>query len=117
MTSPKLLEVYLQRIEVHDATLNAIVTLDPARAREEVDAADAARARGEDRGVLDGLPTTAKDSYKTAGMRTMCGRKDLADNAPPQNAEAVSRLRRSGAIIIGKLNMPPGNHVTARDGS
>jgi amidase len=115
ITSRELLEVYLQRVEVHNATLNAIVTLDADRAREEADAADAARARGEDRGVLGGLPITVKDSYETAGMRTVCGRKDLADNVPRQDAEAVSRLRRSGAIIIGKTNMPPGNQDVQAD--
>lgn len=104
-----------ERIEVHNATLNAIVTLDAERAREEADAADAARARGEDRGVLDGLPITVKDNYETPVMRTVCGRKDLADNVPRQGAETVSRLRRSGAIIIGKTNMPPGNQDVQAD--
>ena len=42
-------------------------------------------------------------------MRTVCGRPDLADHVPTQDAEAVARLRRSGAIIVGKTNMPTGN--------
>ena len=42
-------------------------------------------------------------------MRTVCGRPDLADYVPTQDAEAVARLRRSGAIIVGKTNMPTGN--------
>src|SRR5947209_1770614 len=109
VTSAELVELYLSRITAVNPSLNAIVTLDTDAAREAAIEADAARSRGADLGPLHGLPITVKDSYETAGMRTVCGRPDLADYVPTQDAEAVARLRRAGAIILGKTNMPTGN--------
>ncbi len=109
VSSAELVELYLSRIDTYNASLNAIVTVDPDAARRVAKRSDAARARGDELGPLHGLPITVKDSYETAGMRTTCGRRDLADYVPTQDAEAVARLRRAGAIIMGKTNMPTGN--------
>lgn len=109
VSSAELVELYLSRIDTYNASLNAIVTVDPDTARRVAKRSDAARARGDELGPLHGLPITVKDSYETAGMRTTCGRRDLADYVPTQDAEAVARLRRAGAIIMGKTNMPTGN--------
>jgi amidase len=109
VSSAELVELYLSRISSHNPSLNAIVTLDADAARRAATEADAARSRGDHVGSLHGLPITVKDSYETAGMRTVCGRRDLVDHVPTQDAEAVARLRRSGAIILGKTNMPTGN--------
>src|SRR4051812_9346077 len=109
VSSAELVDLYLSRIDEHNAPLNAIVTIDGDGARRAASEADAARARGDALGPLHGLPITVKDSYETAGMRTVCGRRDLADYVPTQDAEAVARLRRAGAIIVGKTNMPTGN--------
>lgn len=73
ISSRELVEIYLERIAVHNTALNAVVTLDPERARREAGEADAARAAGQDLGPLHGLPITVKDSYETAGMRTSAG--------------------------------------------
>src|SRR3954449_13427733 len=109
VSSAELVDLYLSRIDEHNAPLNAIVTIDGDGARRAATEADAARSRGDDLGPLHGLPITVKDSYETAGMRTVCGRPDLADYVPTEDAEAVARLRRAGAIIVGKTNMPTGN--------
>jgi len=109
VSSAELVDLYLSRITEHNPPLNAIVTVDADAARRAATAADAARSRGDQLGPLHGLPITVKDSYETAGMRTVCGRPDLADYVPTQDAEAVARLRRAGAIILGKTNMPTGN--------
>jgi amidase len=109
LSSAELVELYLARITTHNPLLNAIITVDADSARRTAKEADAARSRGGHLGPLHGLPITVKDSYETAGMRTVCGRPDLTDHVPTQDAEAVARLRRSGAIIVGKTNMPTGN--------
>jgi len=109
LSSAELVELYLSRITEHNAPLNAVVTVDADGARRAAKQADAARSEGQSLGPLHGLPITVKDSYETAGMRTVCGRPDLADYVPTQDAEAVARLRRAGAIILGKTNMPTGN--------
>jgi amidase len=109
ISSAELVELYLSRINTHNRSLNAIVTVDADAARRAAKQADAARTEGRSLGPLHGLPITVKDSYETAGMRTVCGRPDLADYVPTEDAEAVARLRRAGAIILGKTNMPTGN--------
>ncbi|CRH13152.1 amidase [Mycobacterium tuberculosis] len=115
VSSAELVELYLSRIDTYNASLNAIVTVDPDAARRVAKRSDAARARGDELGPLHGLPITVKDSYETAGMRTTCGRRDLADYVPTQDAEAVARLRRAGAIIMGKTNMPTAAGLTSFD--
>jgi amidase len=115
VSSSDLVELYLQRIDEHDRSLNSVITLDPERARAEARQADAARAAGEPLGSLHGLPITAKDSYETAGMRSACGRRDLKDYVPDRDAEPIARLRRAGAIIMGKTNMPAGNQDVQAD--
>ncbi|MFF0079318.1 amidase [Streptomyces canus] len=115
VSSEELLEVYLSRINAHNQTLNAIVTLDVERARSAARKADAKRASGAELGPLHGLPITLKDSYETAGLRTVCGRPHLRDYVPEQDAEAVRRLRAAGAVIIGKTNMPAGNQDVQAD--
>nr|WP_319345916.1 amidase family protein [Streptomyces sp. NY05-11A] len=115
ISSEELLDIYLSRIDTYNATLNAIVTLDVARARRDARNADAKRASEAELGPLHGLPITLKASYKTAGLRTACGRPDLKEYVPDQDAEAVRRLRAAGAVIIGKTNMPPGNQDVQAD--
>lgn len=109
VSAVELLELYLARIDAHNEGLNAIVTVDAKAAHRAAEMADQALAQGKTLGPLHGLPITMKDSYETAGMRTTCGRPDLADYVPTQDAEAVARLRRAGAVIVGKTNMPTGN--------
>ncbi|MCX5319955.1 amidase [Streptomyces sp. NBC_00120] len=115
VSSQGLVELYLERIATHNTALNAVITVDAERARREARAADAARAAGQDLGPLHGVPITVKDSFETAGMRTVCGRRDLRDHVPEQDAEAVKRLRSAGAVIMGKSNMPPGNQDVQAD--
>jgi len=97
-------EAFLAQIAEHNGRLNAIVFLDEARVRRRAQEADAALAAGQVRGPLHGVPTTVKDVYETAGMRTTSGHGPLADYVPQQDATIVARLRAAGAIILGKTN-------------
>ncbi|MDJ0726474.1 MAG: amidase family protein [Prochloraceae cyanobacterium] len=100
------LEAYLQQIEQHNGKLNAIVTLDAENARKRAKQADEALARGENWGVLHGVPITIKDNLETAGLGTTGGYKPLKDYIPKQDATTVARLKAAGAIVFAKTNMP-----------
>ena len=106
ISSRELLEVYLDRVEVSNPAVNAVVTLDVEAGRAAADAADALRASGADVGPLHGVPVTIKDSIETAGMRTTSGSPDFAEHVPARDADAVARLRAAGAVIFGKTNLP-----------
>src|SRR5262245_31541669 len=102
----ELLDHYLARIERLNPPLNAVITLDVARARRQADAADDAAKRGDFAGPLHGLPMTIKDSFETAGLRTTCGHQPLAAHVPATDAVAVERLKASGVVVFGKTNVP-----------
>ena len=106
VSSGEVVEALLARIARHNPVLNAIVTLDAAGARERAALADAALGRGELWGPLHGVPVTFKDVFETAGLRTTCSHRGLAEYVPRRDATVVARLRQAGAIVIGKTNMP-----------
>jgi amidase len=98
----EIVQAYLARIERLNPVLNAIVTIDPQvidRARE----AEAAVMRGDSRKLL-GLPLTIKDTIETAGLRSTSGSIRRAAFVPQRDASVVSRLKASGAIVLGKTN-------------
>lgn len=105
LTSAGLLDAFLARIEDHP-WVNAVVTLDADRARAEARLADAARASGRRFGPLHGLPITVKHDVKVAGMPSTYGSAALRDHVPDEDAEAVARLRRAGAVVFGRTNLP-----------
>lgn len=107
ISARELIELQLARIARHNPALNAICTLDDAGARRRAQEADAALARGELWGPLHGVPMTIKDALETAGLRTTGGHPPLKDYVPAHDAPAVARLRRAGAILLGKTNVPP----------
>ncbi len=106
VSSRELLELYLRRIERLNPGLNAVVTLDAERAREEAARADEALGSGARTGPLHGLPITVKDAIEVGGMRSTGGATKLRDHVPEADAPAVARLRRAGAVVIGKTNVP-----------
>lgn len=106
VSSRELLENYLQRIERLNPALNAVITLDVDRAAEVAAAADEATARGENSGVLHGLPTTIKDAIETAGIRSTGGARELENHVPTADAPAVASLKAAGAVVFGKTNVP-----------
>jgi amidase len=103
----EVMEAHLARIEAVNPRVNAIVTLvEPEQALTAADAADARRARGEPLGVLHGLPWAVKDLEETAGLRTTYGSPLFADHVPEADSLMVARLKRAGALVIGKTNTP-----------
>ncbi|MGM1016968.1 MAG: amidase [Actinomycetota bacterium] len=106
VSSREALEDHLARIDSVNPAINAIVTRDDERAYERADRADAARARGEASGPLDGVPMTHKESTDTAGLRTTRGSPLLLDNVPSKDALIIARLRAAGVVTTGKSNVP-----------
>jgi len=96
-------DAYLARITRVNSALNAIVTLNPNLVDLARDA-EASLARSESPGLLHGIPVTIKDTIDTAQLRTTSGSRIRKDFVPMKDATAVARLKRAGAIILGKTN-------------
>src|SRR6185503_16491035 len=96
-------EAHLERIARLNPGLNAIVTLAPDVV-ERARAAEAALLRGDEVGLLHGVPVTVKDTIDTAGLRTTSGSKIRINWVPQTDAPAVARLKAAGAIVLGKTN-------------
>jgi len=90
----------LARVRALDGRLNAFVAV---RAEEALREAELA-ARAPERGPLWGVPLAVKDVLDVAGTATAAGSRILAGNVAAEDSEAVARLRRAGAIVVGKLN-------------
>jgi len=94
---------HLQRIDVLNSRLNALVTLAPD-ALDKAKAAEAQSQRGEVLGPLHGVPFTVKDTIETAQLRTTSGSAMRANFIPERDAPAVALLKNAGAILLGKTN-------------
>jgi amidase len=103
----EVMTAYLEHIEQINVRVNAIVALQDrnellAQARES----DAQLARGESMGPLQGFPYAVKDLQAVKGIRTTMGSPILKDFVPTADSLMVARLRKAGAIFIGKTNTP-----------
>ncbi|WP_246668590.1 amidase [Bradyrhizobium sp. UNPF46] len=103
LSSRDVVEAHLARIADQDAQLAAFVTVDADGARRAADICDAAAAPT---GPLHGVPVAIKDLTDTAGLATTCGSVLFRDHVPVEDDLVVARLRRAGAIILGKTNTP-----------
>ena len=108
VTSVEIVKAYLLRIEQIDRTgsgLNSVIAINPDALRD-ARAADAARKAGQAKGALFGIPVLVKDNIETADpMPTTAGSLALKDNLGRRDAPAIARLRRAGAIMLGKTNL------------
>ena len=99
----ELFDLYAARVRQHNRALNAVCVMDLDAGRKAARAADRAKGR---RGPLHGLPMTVKESFNLAGFPTTWGLPEHKDNMPKGDALAVQRLKRAGAIVFGKTNVP-----------
>ncbi len=108
LTARRLTSAYLQRIRQLDRLgpqLNSILTINP-RALEIAEQRDAERRAGQARGPLHGIPIVLKDNIDTFDrMHSTAGSLALVDSKPLRDATVARRLRRAGAIILGKSNL------------
>ena len=100
------LQACLERSEVVNAQLNALVAWDREGAREAAQASTARWRAGQPLSALDGVPVTIKDNIHVQGLPTHWGSQALRGLVPTQDEEPVARLRAAGALIFGKTNVP-----------
>ena len=103
----ELMQAHLTRIERINPKVNAIVTqITPEQVLAAAEAADEALTRGEVTGLLHGLPIAHKDLVPTKDLRTTWGSPIFKDFVPDHDGLIVQRLKKAGAITIGKTNTP-----------
>lgn len=100
------LDACIARIEDYNPKINAFCATSFERARDEARATEQAIMRGEPRGLLSGLPIGIKDLEETQGLLTTYGSPLFRANLPTQDNALVRRLRKAGAIVVGKTNVP-----------
>ena len=107
LTARELVQAYFERIVAFDKqgpALNCIINLNP-KALEDADRLDAAFKRSGLTGPLHGIPVLVKDEIDTAGMPTTLGTLVFKDYRPVRDAFAIDRLKKAGAIILGKTTL------------
>jgi amidase len=107
LTAHQLVQMYLDRIKAYDQqgpTLNCIITVNP-QALDQADKLDATYKRSGMVGPLHGIPVLVKDEIDSAGMPTTLGTLVFKDYRPPRDAFAIERLKKAGAIILGKTTL------------
>lgn len=106
LSSTELVKATIARIEQVNPALNAVVFPVFERALQEAARADEAQAKGLLMGPLHGVPCTIKDSHEVQGVRSTGGTLGRKDFLPARDATYVARVRKAGAIILGKTNTP-----------
>lgn len=101
----EVMQAHIDRINATNPDVNAIVTL-AGDAMKQAIAAEAAVMRGDDLGLLHGVPFTVKDSIDTAGVLTQRRSPIFKDRRPDEDATSVARLKKAGAILLAKTNLP-----------
>jgi amidase len=107
LTARQLVQGYLDRIAAYDKrgpNINSIITLN-SHALEDADRLDAAYRASGPVGPLHGIPILVKDEIDTAGMPTTLGTQVFKDYRPPRDAFPIEKLRKAGAIILGKTTL------------
>jgi aspartyl-tRNA(Asn)/glutamyl-tRNA(Gln) amidotransferase subunit A len=105
LSSVELTRACLARIERFNGPLNAFIAVTADQALTAARDRDAALRRGDWRGPLHGIPIAIKDNVDTAGVRTTTASELVKDRVRTDDADIVVRLKRAGAIVIGKTNL------------
>ncbi|KGM07419.1 Aspartyl-tRNA(Asn) amidotransferase subunit A/Glutamyl-tRNA(Gln) amidotransferase subunit A [Methylophaga thiooxydans] len=104
ISSVELTQHYLDRINAHNKTLNAFISVTDDRALEQAKVADKMLAN-KTAGTLTGIPLAHKDIFCTKGVRTSCGSKMLDKFVAPYDATVVEKIDAAGMVTLGKTNM------------
>jgi Asp-tRNA(Asn)/Glu-tRNA(Gln) amidotransferase A subunit family amidase len=105
ITSERLTNIYLKRIEQFDPKLRAVITVTRDAAIARAKRADGEIASGRYRGPLHGIPYGVKDLLDTAGIPTTYGAEPFRNRVPNADATVVQRLNEAGAVLLAKLSL------------
>ena len=105
LTSTRLTEIYVRRIEQFDPKLRSVITLTRELALAQAKRADAEIAAGKYRGALHGIPYGVKDLLDTAGIATTYGAEPFRNRVPATDSIVVKRLSEAGAVLAAKLSL------------
>ncbi|MFC7063444.1 amidase [Halobacillus seohaensis] len=106
LSAREVMEAHLAQIETINPEVNAIVSLDEEHALKKADKADELLAAGKEVGPFHGLPIAIKDTHNAKGFPMTSGSLALRDNISTDDDLVVERLKKAGAIVIGKTNVP-----------
>ena len=105
LTSTRLTQIYLKRLQQFDPKLRCVITLTADHAMARAKQADAEIATGKYRGPLHGIPWGGKDLLDTAGIPTTYGAEPYRNRVPKEDAAVVKRLDDAGAVLVAKLSL------------
>jgi Asp-tRNA(Asn)/Glu-tRNA(Gln) amidotransferase A subunit family amidase len=105
LTSRRLTEIFLARIDALGPKLECFATVTAKRALAEADAADALLRGGVNLGPLHGIPYGLKDLFDTSAITTAWGAEPYRDRVPAADATIVRKLRAAGAVLLGKTTV------------
>lgn len=117
ISARELLELHLDRIDAVNPAINALVSIDPERARRAAGEADEQTMSGAPLGPLHGIPYAVKDTHEVRHWRSTFGSVLRSDHFPEQDELIVHRVREAGAVIVAKSNVPEfaaGSHTFNR---
>lgn len=105
ISARELLQAQLDQIRKTDGTVHAFLSIDEAAAFKRAEESDARRAAGTQLSAFDGVPVAIKDNIAVADEPLSCASKMLENFVSPYDATVISNLKKSGAVIFGRLNM------------
>jgi aspartyl-tRNA(Asn)/glutamyl-tRNA(Gln) amidotransferase subunit A len=105
ITSVELVQAHLDQISKLNPQLNSLITVDPEGALQQAAEIDAARERGAELGPLAGVTLGVKDAVPVKGIPWTINSRLFENRVPEDDAPAIARLKKAGAIVIGKANL------------
>ena len=103
-SSVELTKFFLERIKLHNPSLNAFISIDEGRSLLMATKADELITNGE-KSVLTGIPVAQKDIFCSQGWPSTCGSRMLENFIAPYDAMVIEKFNEVGAVNIGKTNM------------
>lgn len=105
LTSERLTNIYLERLERFNPQLRCAITITREHGLRQAQQADREIAQGKYRGPLHGIPFGVKDLLDTAGIPTTYGAEPYRNRVPAEDSAVVKRLYAAGAVLVAKLSL------------